>query len=664
MEKMSFSDKLGRFFLFMIAHIIIIQPAVAKQSKLTKCQNQQIISYVDTSLDGSQKYVLRVDGKPFYMTNIQVRLDLMRHSEKWPSEAREAIIAQAANDGFNTVSIPIHWYEVEPEKDKFDWSILDEYLGYMNKYGIKMEMLWFGTNSGGHTQWLSRSKTEPVHLRIPDYVLYAPEYGAPSWDSREEAGFIQTTSEFNIRRDMSNYTLDLGDPRLRDRETYVLGKVMEHIGAWDKANGSQHPVIGVQIGNEVRGMHLPFDNTLINNYLNHVAGAVKNSEYVVWTRVNCVFMDVYGRIFENERQRNTSSGTNLDFIGIDTYSHHFLTAEEFVASMRTNLPYVGKNFRMIMETNSNRPYSAQMHLAALAGNNAFDYYDIGGLYHRVGNNIEAYAPHIEDIRLMNKILTSAPVDIALNAHGYGLFVHNWQGNKSDKTVSNMGISFEPFIPTSQGISIIRSKNEIVLMSTKGGIFSIPAALSIISASKGYFDSENQWIMGEEVSFNHSQNIRVEAGTTIRLTCEDTSRKNVKSYQAEFADLHVATEIKSCIEGIGFAGNGYVKFPSTAGSYLQFDNIDGQDGGKKKICIRYSHGDKREARFIAFINGKILDIILPPTGGYDNYQYISFEATLNVGKRNCIKLETNDNVSRINRAAYYQADTYVDEIQVF
>jgi len=632
-----------------------------------------VISYVDTSLDGSQKYVLRVDGKPFYMTNIQVRMDVMRYSDRWTSETREALVARLAADGFNTLSIPLHWYEVEPEKDKFDWTILDEYLQLMNKYNLKMEMLWFGTNSGGHTQWLNpqwanTSKADPVHLRVPDYVLYAPQYGSPGWSRSQEEGSHETTSEFNIRRDMTNYTLDLGDTRLRDRETYVLSKVMEHIAVWDKANGSRHPIIGVQIGNEVRGQHVPFENTVINNYLSHVAGAVKNSGYVVWTRVNCVFMDVYARVFENERLRNTPEGTNLDMIGIDTYSHHFPTAEEFMASMRTNIPYAGKNYRMIMETNSERPYSAQMHLAALSGNNAFDYYDASGLYRRDGDGVSAKSPHIEDIRLVNKILTSALEDIALNAHGYGLFVHNWQGNKSDVTVSNTGISFTPSYPTSQGISIIRSRNEIVLMSTKGGTFTIPASLKITGASKGRFDNDNQWINESEVNYRQSRegqeiSINIQPGTTIRLTCKDTGKTEAQTYQAEFADLCVGTENQSSIEGIGFAGIGYAKFPSTEGAYIQFNRIDGEEGGNKTIRIRYALGGKREARMVVFVNGTMNQIKLTPTGSFDNYRYVTFQTPLNSGTDNTIKLETRDNLTRINRAAYYETNVSVDEIQV-
>ena len=178
-------------------------------------RKQQVISNVDTSLEGTQKYVLRVTGTPFYMTNIQLRLDLLRYSEEWSMDLCEKLVAQVAADGFNTVSVPVHWYEVEPKKDRFDWTILDSYLKLVNKYGLKMEMLWFGANSGGHVQWLGRPNKNAVHLRTPDYVLYSP---SPS--SKE------TTSEFTIRRDMSDYTLDIADDRLRERETYVLKEVM------------------------------------------------------------------------------------------------------------------------------------------------------------------------------------------------------------------------------------------------------------------------------------------------------------------------------------------------------------------------------------------------------------------------------------------------------
>src|SRR5579884_348600 len=117
-------------FWVPVLSIVVIAAALQSKSE-AQCgpAHAKVISCVDSSLNGPQKYLLRVDGKPFYMTEIQIRLDKLRYWWGWNAAARDAIVARAAEDGFNTVSIPIHWYEVEPKKDKFDWTILDEYLG-------------------------------------------------------------------------------------------------------------------------------------------------------------------------------------------------------------------------------------------------------------------------------------------------------------------------------------------------------------------------------------------------------------------------------------------------------------------------------------------------------------------------------------------------------
>lgn len=657
-------NKLSYPFFLAILLLVALQPVSAQRTKTGKGKNQQVISYVDTSLDNSQKYVLRVDGKPFYMNNVQVRLDLLRYAQGWNAQARETLIAQAAADGFNTLSIPIHWYEVEPEKDKFNWTVLDEYLGYMNKYDIKMEMLWFGTNSGGHVQWLGRDNKEGNHLRTPDYVLYSPEPGSK-----------ETTSEYNIRRDMSDYSVDLRDNRLRERETYVLGKVMAHIAEWDKANGSKHPVIGVQIGNEVIGQRLPYSNSLVISYLSDVAGAIKNSDYVVWTRVNCVFWKIPSRIHENESRHLSTEGTNLDFIGIDTYRHHFRSDADFVASMRTNLPYVGKNYRMIMETNSNVPYAAQMHLAALSGNNAFNLYSIESFYGKDGDSIKPLVQYLEDIRLVNKILNSDIVDIATKAHGYGLFVHNWQGVNSTTTISNAGIGFAPGYPTSQGISILRSDTEIVLMSSKGGRFTLPDSLNITYASKGYFDTDNKWVNQGEVPFKkftefdsstpRDASVFVDAGTTVRLIRKDSGNANPhKIYQAEFAQLGGGAQTEADIENIGFAGNGYVPFISSGGSYIVWSGVDGQSGGERTIKIRYSHAGERPTKHVLYVNGKEFIIRLETTENRQTYKLFTTTVPLNPGANNEIRLESADNHYRINGVVYYQLGGNIDELQVY
>jgi len=576
------------------------------------------VSYVDTSLNGSQKYVLKVDDKPFYMTNIQIRLDKLKHHWGWDSSAREAIIAQAASDGFNTVSIPIQWREVEPTKDHFDWTILDEYLNIVAKNKIKMELLWFSHNSGGQVQWLSSD-----HLRVPDYVLYSP-----GKDSKA------TTSEFSIRRDMSDYTMDLDDKKQSAREAYVLGKVMEHIAVWDKANGSKHTVIGVQLGNEVTGYDFngeTFSSAQIISYLNQLGNAVKNSPYSVWTRVNSIWGMELGRIEVNEALRSIY-GSGIDFVGIDLY-------KASPSIIRSVLPYKGLNYRMIMECEAEVSNAAQVQLAALSGNNAYDHYDMcgpdtHGLYDRDKNT--RFIPHgkyIEEVRVVNKLLNSDLADIALNANGYGMFVHNWAGNSKETTTGVYGIEFTPKDSTSQAISIHRSNTEIVLMNTKGGIFNYPDSLEIIGATKGYFDGNNNWVTQGEVAFTPTS-ILPEAGLTVRLTRSGKEIKEGFRYQAEFASYGLGSFVESVF--LGFAGNGYVNLEAEGG-IIDWVNIDGKSGSDKIISFRFANGSSISKLVKVNLNGSIQDIYFPPTGSMERYRLMTLKIKMNPGKTNSIKL---------------------------
>lgn len=80
---------------------------VQAQSVTAPTEGQQLVSTVDTSLDGSEKFVLRIDGKPFYPASIQVRLDKLYGYQGWGDADLEKVLKQAASDGFNTVGIPV-----------------------------------------------------------------------------------------------------------------------------------------------------------------------------------------------------------------------------------------------------------------------------------------------------------------------------------------------------------------------------------------------------------------------------------------------------------------------------------------------------------------------------------------------------------------------------
>ena len=470
---------------------------------------EQIVSYVDHSLsNGAEKFVLRVDGKPYYGTNIQIRLDKLYGYNGWTDEEMESVMKQAAADGFNTVSIPLFWREVEPEKDVFDWTILDKYLNWCHKYGLKMELLWFSWSSGGRVQYLINYNGVKTS-RDPDYVCS-----------------LQGTSEFRVLRSSWEPTLDWRDTDLRARDTYVLSRIMEHIALWDANNGNPHTVIGVQLGNEARTHDANTATAAeIIEYYSHVGSAVKNSKYSVWTRLNCVSNETYGRTQANENKRN-NGGTNIDFVGIDLYGG---STGDVKGNIWGQLPAYGKNYRMIMECDAGKSSAPFFQMAALAGDKAFDYYnycvvDGNCLYGNSGHTLVAKG-HVPLVRQRNKMLNMDIQDVALKSHGRSLYVYNYAGSSTAPESGIEGIVFTPSAASTQAVAIRRSSNELVLLSTSTGSFTLPATISIGSAETGYFDADNKWVKEGEASFD---------GQVVQMTGVQCVR--IESQKAEHAEI--------------------------------------------------------------------------------------------------------------------------------
>lgn len=464
-----------------------------------------VVSNVDTSLVGSEKFVLRVDGKPFYMTNVQVRLDKMSGYLDWNDEALEAVVKQAATDGFNTVSIPLLWIDVEPEKDRFDWTVLDKYLGWCRKYGLKMELLWFSWSSGGRIQWAENSPLKPrKSIRVPDYVCTK-----------------EGTSEYKILRTTDPWTIDWHDTSLRDRETMVLGKVMEHIAQWDMENGNPHTVIGVQLGNEATGHEQEVSAEEIVDWYHNVATAIKGSDYETWTRMNCIIWQTRGRLEANEKKK-LNGGSNIDFIGCDVYGTN---ADRIYGDVDGHQPDMGSNYSMIMEIDAKDNRTPIYQLSALAGNKAFDYYNYGPvdgneLYTAdLKNGSTTLVPHdhITDVRKRNKVLNLANQDIATLAQGKGLYVYNYAGLAMPvEEIGLWGISHKPANGRSQAIAIRHSDNEVILLSTDEGVFNLPSSMKVKSASIGYCDGNNNWVETSTVKVKDKQ-VTVPEASAVKLT---------------------------------------------------------------------------------------------------------------------------------------------------
>lgn len=207
-----------------------------------------------------------------------------------------------------------------------------------------------------------------------------------------------------------------------------------------------------------------------------------------------------------------------------------------------------------------------------------------GLYVRDGDKgFKPNGAYIEDVRLTNKIICSSNRDIATLANGYGLFVHNWRGQSPLASVSNAGIGFVPGRSGSQGISIIRSKGEIVLVE-----------------------------------------------------CEDSGYEGyIGAMQAERALVGGSATIESGNGLSGFAGNGYVRLPRKGAGYVAWEGVG--NGGAKTLHIRYALGRTEPAVISLFVNGAGRQITLPSTGSDEIYRTISIGIDLERGTGNRIEL---------------------------
>ena len=149
----------------------------------------------------NNKTYVSVDGKPFPFLGAQIRLDALLNCDKMTINEVENYFKKAQELGLNCVQIPISWNMVEPKENKYDYSIVNSILQFVNKYNLKMELLWFSTNMVG----------DSFSYLIPQYVLQ--EYNKRL--SRNDEGNFWNYYGYQ-------YTMILDDEWVLERETKAI----------------------------------------------------------------------------------------------------------------------------------------------------------------------------------------------------------------------------------------------------------------------------------------------------------------------------------------------------------------------------------------------------------------------------------------------------------
>lgn len=492
-----------------------------------------VVSSVDTSLSTYDKPVFMVDGAPFFHNGLQFRYEKHKITYGWTDAQLEPVLRMASEDGFTIVNMSIWWSQVEPTKDTFDWTELERYVNLCKKYNLKLELLWFGSDSGG-----SSVGQGP---RLPAYVTTDYQWVVDSTGTR-------------VTNDGKSL-LDKTDPTLLAREKYVLGQVMAHLAAYD----TTHQMVGVQILNEpnvskVWGRTLDrsystystqlwndggytstaqFRNDVLLNYLTELGRVVKESQHAVWTRCN-VIGDAKP-VAENEVLRQQGKAY-LDFFGGDPYTQDQDTLYNYGL---TSIFAQGRNLRMIMETFAGAALSDVLKFNGIAGGSVFNMYAACDPDSSTGSSNYGFYNFDPTTKVvtrkavstrvaaMNRVLNKIHRDLAsrstVEAGGSTLQTFNRKATAdvtATKTLDGLNVGFTT-ASGAQGFAVKRGAAEYVLACTGQATFTLPGSIGVVrSVETGSYDAADKWVKSGVRAYSTVSGdvaVSVAAGECVRVS---------------------------------------------------------------------------------------------------------------------------------------------------
>lgn len=282
---------------------------------------------------------LEVDGKPFVYLGVESRLDAYMNCEKKTVEEFEPHVKAAADLGASVIAVPIDWRDLEPQKDDYDFRIVSALLGFANKYDIRIEFCWYSVNMCGE----SNSYQVPAYI-WEDEATY-PKYDSSNknvfWGYYGNQGYLRATEA------------------LMERETKMIGKLMDYVYNWDLNNGEKHPLIGIQVYNEPDGyprwrvsqQNISLGGTRITEdqawqdvytLLDNAGKAFKSAKYSVYTRTNLTVLTESTKFAETIYNLD-----GIDAVGNDPYVQSVgaikNTFADFSANMKGNFNHIAEN---------------------------------------------------------------------------------------------------------------------------------------------------------------------------------------------------------------------------------------------------------------------------------------------------------------------------------
>ena len=158
---------------------------------------------------------LMVEGKPFIMLGGE-----LGNSSAASLDDMNRICPKLRGMGLNTILVPAYWELLEPEEDKFDFTLIDGCIALARKHDLKIVFLWFGA-------WKNSMSCY-----------------APSWVKENVKRYPRATTASGTPLEIM--TAFNADNLKADAKAFA--RFMKHIAETD---GERQTVIMVQVENEI-----------------------------------------------------------------------------------------------------------------------------------------------------------------------------------------------------------------------------------------------------------------------------------------------------------------------------------------------------------------------------------------------------------------------------